>query len=177
MFAIRHPREVAGLVLVDARHEHMDEITTTQEVSAFYDAVDGQGRTYEWARRLGVVRFFGSSLAGGPRFPTATRSAMALLATQSNAIAATSAEARGRAANDDELQAANLGDRPLIVLISGQSLAGIPNWNEAQRRQSALSSHSQTRIAEGSSHCIQCDDPGFVTEAVGEMVADLRARP
>lgn len=175
MFAIRHPSEVAGVVLVDARHEYLDEIASTEEVRGFYEAVDAQGRQYGLARRFGIVRLFGASLAGGPAFPAATRSAMALVATQPNAIAATSAEGRGRAANDEDLHATTLGDRPLIVLVAGQSLASTPHWEEAQERQAALSSHSETRVARGSSHCIQCDDPQLVVTAVNDVVASVRA--
>lgn len=176
LFAMRYPNEVAGLVLVDARHEYMDEITSAAERQAFFDAVDAQGRDYAWARRLGVARLFGSSLAGTPSLPSETRSAIALLSTQTRAIAATGAEARARDANDAELQTSTLGDRPLIVLVAGQSLAGIPHWDEAQKRQAALSSHSITRVSPSSSHAIQLDDPRLVTEAVEEVVARVRSQ-
>ena len=146
MFAMRHPTEVAGLVLIDARHEYMDELTSAVECQAFFEAVDAQGRDYASARRLGVARLFGSSLAGTPSLPRETRSAMALLSTTTQAIATTSAEARARAANDVELQMSTLDRRPLIVLVAGQSLAGIPHWDEAQRRQRALSSHGVMRV-------------------------------
>lgn len=175
MFAMRYPNDVAGFVLVDARHEYMDKTTSAAERQHFFDAIDAQGRDYAWARRLGVVRLFGASLAGTPSLPAETRSAMALLSTQTNAIAATRAEARARDANDGELQTATLGDRPLIVLVAGQSLAGIPHWVEAQRRQAALSSRGVTRIAPDSSHAIQLDDPRLVIEAVGEVVATARS--
>lgn len=174
MFAVRYPREVAGVVLVDARHEYVDAFTTPDENQAFFDAVDAQGETYAWARRLGVVRMFGSSLAGTPAFPAATRRAMALIATRAAAITATSAEARQRAANDAELEASSLGDHPLIVLAAGESMTGIPHWSEAQRRQAALSSRGELRVAQGSSHCIQCDDPELVTRAIEEIVATVR---
>jgi pimeloyl-ACP methyl ester carboxylesterase len=174
IFALRHPREVAGVVLVDARHEYVDGFTTPEENQAFFAAADAQGDTYAWARRLGVVRVFGSSLAGTPAFPAATRRAMALVATRPNAITATSAEARQRAANDAELEASSLGDLPLIVLAAGDSMTGIPHWNEAQQRQAALSSRGELRIAQGSSHCIQCDDPEVVIRAIEAVVAAAR---
>ena len=175
MFATRYPNEVAGLVLIDARHEYMDELTSAAERQAFFDAVDAQGRDYAWARRLGVARLFGSSLAGTPSLPSETRSAMALLSTHAHAIEATRAEARARDANDAELRASTLGDRPIIVLVAGQSLAGIQHWDEAQRRQVALSSHGVMRVSPNGSHAIQWDDPRLVTEAVEEVVATARS--
>jgi pimeloyl-ACP methyl ester carboxylesterase len=176
MFAIQHPSEVAGVVLVDARHEYMDEITTAEDNQAFFAAVDAQGAQYAWARRLGVVRTFGSSLAGTPAFSPATRSTMALLATSPSAIAATRAEARKRGANDADLRTANLGRRPLIVLAAGQSLAGIPHWDEAQQSQASLSARGEIRIAQASSHCIQCDDPALAIEAIEDVVSAVRTQ-
>ena len=79
--------------------------------------------------------------------------------TTTQAIAATGAEGRARAANDAELQTSTLGDRPLIVLVAGQSLADIAHWEEAQRRQAAPSSRGVMRVSRNSSHAIQWDDP------------------
>ena len=174
MFAIQHPSEVAGIVLVDARHEYLDELTSPDEIQVFHAAVDAQGVQYAWARRLGVARLFAASIAGTPAFPAETRRTMALTATSASAIAATSAEARERAANDAELRASGLGDRPLIVLAAGQSMTRIPHWQEAQERQAALSSRGQLRIAQTSSHCIQCDNPTAVIGAIEDVVDAVR---
>lgn len=173
MFALRHPDDVAGVVLIDARHESLD--ASPAENQAFVEQVDAQGRTYDWARRLGVARLFGTMLAGAPALPAETRSAMAILGTRPNTIAATSAEARARSANDAELTAATLGDRPLVVLVAGQSLTNIPHWEEAQRRHAALSSRGELRISQNSGHAIQWDDPQLVVASIEEVVAAARA--
>jgi pimeloyl-ACP methyl ester carboxylesterase len=176
MFALHHRDEVAGIVLVDARYEYMDAITTPAENRAFIDAVEGQGRQYALARRFGVARLFGANLAGTSSVPADTRKLMALLSTQGNAIAATTGEARARAASDSELRAApGLGALPLVVLVSDQSIATTPHWADAQRRQTALSSVGRMTIASGSSHFIQLDQPHLVIASVRDVIARARS--
>ncbi|HLU09489.1 MAG TPA: alpha/beta fold hydrolase [Oceanobacillus sp.] len=61
MYAIQYPDEVAGMVLVDARHESLDpERPAMTEEQLNQD--QPMNPTYEWLVRLGVVRLFGSSL-------------------------------------------------------------------------------------------------------------------
>ncbi len=177
LFAFHHSEEMAGIVLVDARSEDVDARTSTAENSAFIEAVEAQGRQYALARRFGVARLFGAQLAGASSLPAETRRQMALLGTQQSAIAATTAEARARAASDAELEAApTLGALALIVLVSDQSIAMVPHWEDAQRRQTALSSAGRMAIASGSSHYIQWDQPRLVIESVREVVMSARSR-
>ena len=175
LFARRHRDEVAGLVLVDTRSEHMDALTTKAENDAFIEAVAAQGLQYALARRFGIVRLFGAVLAGAPSVPAETRTLLALLSTQPNAITATRGEAQARAASDADLRAAPaLGALPLIVLVSDQSIAAIPHWADAQRRQAALSDDGRMVVASGSSHAIPWDRPGLIVESVRAVVADVR---
>ena len=61
MYAIQYPDEVAGMVLVDVRHESLDpERPAMTEEQLNQD--QPMNPTYEWLVRLGVVRLFGSSL-------------------------------------------------------------------------------------------------------------------
>lgn len=177
LFAHRHRNEVAGLVLVDTRSEHMDALTTKGEQDAFVAAVEAQGRQYALARRFGIVRLFGSELAGASSVPAETRTVLALLSTQPSAIAATRGEAQARAASDADLRAAPaLGAMPLVVLVSDQSIAAIPHWADAQRRQAALSDDGRMVVASGSSHAIPWDRPDLVVASVRAVVADVQAK-
>jgi pimeloyl-ACP methyl ester carboxylesterase len=177
LFARHHMDETAGIVLVDARTEYVDALTTPAENRAFVDSVEAQGRQYALARQFGIARLFGEHLAGSSSLPAETRSLMALLGTQQTAIAATTGEARARAASDDELRGRPaLGALPLIVLVSDQSIAAVPHWADAQRRQAALSSEGRMIIAARSSHFVQLDRPRLVIDSVREAIASARKR-
>jgi pimeloyl-ACP methyl ester carboxylesterase len=177
LFARHHMAETAGIVLVDARSEYVDALTTPAETRAFIDAVQTQGCQYALARQFGIARLFGADLAGSSSLPAETRALMALLGTQQTAIAATAGEARARAAGDEDLRAQPaLGTLPLIVLVSDQSIAMVPHWADAQRRQTALSSEGRMIIAARSSHSIQLDRPRLVIDSVREVVASARKR-
>ena len=177
LFALNHRHETAGIVLVDARSEYVDDRTTALENRAFLDALESQGRQYATARRFGIARLFGPQLAGTAASSAETRRLMALLGTRQNAIDATDGEARERAANDAELRVEPaIGSLPLIVLVSDQSIANLPHWAEAQRLQTGRSSMGRMVIASESSHAIHWDRPDLVINSVQEMVARARSR-
>ncbi len=175
LFALQHPDQVAGMVLVDARSEYVDAHTSPTEVQAFQQAIAAQASQYRVARSLGLIRLIGASLWGGPAMPREMRTEGMLLATSQRGVAATTAEGLERAADDVRLQAApSLGDRPLIVLAAGQNMAQTPYWAEAQRRQAALSTHGRLIVAEGSGHYIQWEQPRLVIDAVRQVIAQAR---
>jgi pimeloyl-ACP methyl ester carboxylesterase len=177
LFAIAHPDQVAGMVLVDARSEYVDANTSPAEVQAFQQAIAAQASQYRVARSLGLVRLIGASLWGAPAMPRATRTEGMLLTTSQRGVDAQTAEALERAADDAELQAApSLGDRPLIVLAAGQNMAQTPYWAEAQRRQAALSTNGRLIVAAGSGHYIHWDQPRLVIDVIQQVIAQARSR-
>jgi pimeloyl-ACP methyl ester carboxylesterase len=177
MFALQHPAEVAGMVLVDARSEYVDERTSPAAAEGFQQAMAAQESMYRLARVSGIARLFGASLWGTPGVPAATSATMALFSGKQSAVDATTAEARERAASDAELRAAPpLGALPLIVLASGQNMKQDADWPAAQRGQAALSTNGQLIVAEGSSHYIQFDQPALVIDAVRQVVAQVRGQ-
>jgi pimeloyl-ACP methyl ester carboxylesterase len=177
LFALSHPDQVAGMVLVDARSEYVDANTSPAEVQAFQRASATQALLYRVARSLGLVRLVGASFWGGPAMPHEMRTEGMLLQTSQRGVDAQTAEGLERAADDAELQAApSLADRPLIVLAAGQKVAHDPIWLEAQHRQAALSSDSRLIIAEGSGHAIHWEQPTLVVDAVRQVIEDVRSR-
>lgn len=175
LFAMRHREDVAGLVLIDARHEYVDEQTNASEQEAFLAAMEGQSFQYDAARRLGVVRLFGDRLAGVPSMAAQVRAAIALMATRPEAVATTAEEARARAASDDLLRnAPSLGDIPLVAIAAGENMPE-PRWAEGQRRLAALSTNGRLVVAQGSSHAVAWDDPALVIATVREVVAAARS--
>jgi pimeloyl-ACP methyl ester carboxylesterase len=177
MFALQHPGEVAGMVLVDVRSEYVDQHTSPADTEAFQASMRDQANFYSLTRRLGLVRLLGASQAGVPAMSDKTRMEIALLKTGQRAIEATSAEALERASDDGQLQAApSLGDRPLIVLAAGQNMSNpqLPAWPEAQRRLAALSTNGRLTVVEGSGHYIHWEHPDVVIDAVRQVVEQAR---
>jgi pimeloyl-ACP methyl ester carboxylesterase len=177
LFALTHPEQVAGMVLVDARSEYVDANTSPAEEQAFQQALAAQAFLYRVTRSVGLVRLIGASLWGGPAMPREMRTEGMLLQTSQRGVDAQTAEGLERAADDAQLQAApSLGDRPLMVLAAGQKVAHDPIWLEAQRRQAALSSDSRLIVAEGSGHAIHWEQPALVIDAVRQVVEKARSR-
>jgi pimeloyl-ACP methyl ester carboxylesterase len=175
IFALQHPDEVAGMVLVDTRSEYVDEHTSAAEEQAFQQAVAAQGNLYGLARTLGLIRLFGASLEGTEAMTAETRLEMALFASGQQGLDATSAEALERATDDGQLQAApTLGDLPLLVLAAGESMEQIPYWPEAQNRLAALSTNGRLIVVEGSGHAIHAEQPALVIDAVQQVVEQAR---
>jgi pimeloyl-ACP methyl ester carboxylesterase len=175
LFALAHPAEVVGMVLVDARGEYVDEHTSPAEAQAFQQGLAQQGTIYGLARAVGLVRLIGASQDGTPAVPAATRLAMALFTTGQRGIATTTAEGQQRAADDRQLQAApGLGALPLIVLAAGQNMEQTPYWAEAQRQQAALSTNGRLIVAAGSGHAIHLEQPALVIDAIQQVVTQAR---
>jgi pimeloyl-ACP methyl ester carboxylesterase len=177
MYTLQYPEEVAGLVLVDTRSEYVDSHISTAEADAFPQQLQAQGTQYALARRFGIARLVGANLLGIPAaLPDATRTAMALLTSQPQAIAATTAEGTERATDDGALEAApGLGDRPLMVLAAEDSMQHLPFWPEAQQGLAALSTNGRLITALGSRHAIHWDQPALVIDAVQQVVAQVRS--
>jgi pimeloyl-ACP methyl ester carboxylesterase len=177
LFALSHPEQVVGMVLVDARGEYVDANTSPAEEHAFQQALAAQASQFRVARSLGLVRLIGASLWGGPGMPREMRTEGMLFQTSQRAVDAQTAEGLERAADDALLQAAPaLGDRPLIVLASEQNMTATPYWVEAQRRQAALSTNGRLIVPEGSVHYIHWEQPTLVIDAVRQVIADVRSR-
>ncbi|MBN9309944.1 alpha/beta hydrolase [Devosia sp.] len=175
MLASAHPDEVAGMVLVDARSEHVDALTPRAEADAFGLALSMQGSLYALARRFGVARAFGASLVGEPLVPPAIATEMALLQTQTAAIDETTREGLVRAADDATLASSTLGSIPLAVIAASASMAEIPNWSTAQRELAALSTRGRLVIAEHSGHAVHIEQPRIVIDAIRQVVSEVRA--
>jgi pimeloyl-ACP methyl ester carboxylesterase len=177
LFALQHPAQVAGMVLVDARSEYVDANTSPAEVQAFHEAIAAQASQYRVARSLGLVRLIGANLWGGPTMPRETRTEGVLLTTSQRGVDATTAEGLQRATDDAQLEAApSLGDRPLIVLAAEQNMTATPYWDEAQRRQAALSTNGHLIVPPGSGHSIHWEQPTVVIDAVRQVIEEVRSR-
>jgi pimeloyl-ACP methyl ester carboxylesterase len=175
MFALAHPSEIAGMVLVDARSERIDAQMSETEVEGFTQALNGQATLYTVARRFGLVRLLGGPLlVGEPLVPPDLAQEMVLLQTTSSAVAETLAEGLARADNDAELADSTLGAMPLVIVAAADNMSNLPGWPVAQQALAALSSKGRLVVAD-SGHYVQLEQPNVVIDAVRSVLAEASA--
>jgi pimeloyl-ACP methyl ester carboxylesterase len=151
LYAATYPEEVVGLVLVDASHADQFELLgnllpPTTENRSFY---------HFWAE-------------GGWKDPACNAEGVDFPASCAQAREVTS-----------------LGDIPIAILTSESWLWEIPVGDDAPAQQRlqelwcdlhrsflSLSPRAWHTIVSGSRHCIQCDDPEAVVEAIRRVVEE-----
>lgn len=181
MYAEQFPQEVAGLVLVDARHESVDAALTAEQQAEALAAAERDGRLYWLLGRLGVMRVFGARLAvgtspGAAALDPKTARLLMLHASRSKDIAAMLAESAALTADDGRLRAARpLGALPVVVLAADSSLQDA-DWRAAQDVQVTLSSNSRLVVVPQSSHFIALDQPQAVADAIADVLGSARTR-
>lgn len=176
LFTEQYPREVAGLVLVDARHESVDAAMTAEERAAGLASAQRDAQLYRVLGRLGIMRLFGDCLAaasspGAAALPRSVSTLLMVQAARPASIDAMLAENAGMMADDDRLRAARpLGALPLVVLAADSSVAQSPGWRVAQEAQRQLSNNSRLMIVPQSSHFVSFDQPLAVVDAVQQVI-------
>jgi pimeloyl-ACP methyl ester carboxylesterase len=180
LFAEQYPDAVAGLVLVDARHESVDAALAPNEQAVALQGAHRDGRMYWWLGRLGVMRLFGARLAaatspGAAALPSEVGTLLMVQASRPRSIDAMLGESAAMTADDERLRAARpLGTLSLIVLAADSSIAQQPNWLAAQEAQTQLSHNSQLVVVPHSSHFVSLDQPQAVADAVLQVVETAR---
>ncbi len=179
LFASQHPDEVAGMVLVDARHEHVDDHRAPEQLAAD----DAEQRQFQnmikWTARFGLVRLlwapaWPSALPGSENLSPETRTATGVLQARPRQIENALAEGAAKMDSNTLLRtAASLGATPLIVLASGQNVGHDPIWKEAQQIMTGLSSNSRLIIAQ-SGHAVHFEQPAQVVESIRQVVDAAR---
>jgi pimeloyl-ACP methyl ester carboxylesterase len=175
-YALHHPEEVAGLVLVDPSHPQMFERVPGMPSSR---SMTRGMRVVAALSRWGVLKPFSSLLARGvfpqiKTFPPEMRTALVAMSAQSQNFAAALREAE---ASDESFHSAvcdpgSLGDLPVIVLSAGWWVTGkqtpmkqaMPGLREEQAK---LSTRGEHQIVEG---CDHSDLPILRPDAVAEAV-------
>lgn len=187
LLAERHPDEVAGLVLVDARPE--DDARDTAAV------LEREGRPADpppWLlgalQRTGVLRLLADDLLAGA-VPAEERERFLDVVATPAFFAARQQEADLIGSTEDAVRGQDLGDTPVRVIARGEAqdyaAAGISAaggaelervWQDGQRAMTGLSTDSRLVVAEGSGHLVPHDRPDVVVDQVLDVLADLRAR-
>jgi pimeloyl-ACP methyl ester carboxylesterase len=179
LFASQHPNQVAGMVLVDARHESVDDHLTPEQVAA----EDAQQQQFQdmikWMARFGLVRLlwapaWPSMLPGSENLSPESRTTIGVLQARPQQIESALAEGQGRMESNSLLRAAApLGNKPLVVLASAQNIDNFPLWKEAQQIMTGLSSNSRLIIAPGG-HAVHFEQPALVVESIRKVVDAAR---
>jgi pimeloyl-ACP methyl ester carboxylesterase len=187
LYAARHPSEVAGLVLVEPRHEVVDE----HESEAMRQL---NRQFYRWAmplERLGLARLMGllapGALLGGSgfhrRYPPAVRRLLRAILVWPAMLAATAAETAQFPEYAAALrQAPELGDTPVVVLsrtrpdlggwgLSKAEAAGAWQlWLAGQAESARLTANSRHITVEDCGHQVMTEHPKAVVDAVRQVL-------
>ena len=178
LLALRHPAEVAGLVLVDGYHEAWDAAVGPQAVESFISARIRFWRTAAVLGRLGIVRLLGRRLVPllGPDFrqlPETERARYIEVLTAPRALDVAADELRHGGDSSDDLRDANLGDVPVVVIAHGLPFRDTTQeraWQDSQVEMAARSSRGRLIRAAGSSHSVMIAEPNVVVEAIVGLV-------
>jgi pimeloyl-ACP methyl ester carboxylesterase len=179
LFASQHPNQVAGVVLIDARHESVDDHLTPEQVAAEEAQQQHFQDLIKWMARFGLVRLlwalaWPSVLPGSENLSPESRTTIGVMQARSQQIENALAEGQGRTESNSLLRAAApLGDKPLIVLASAQNIDNLPFWKEAQQIMTGLSSDSRLIIAPGG-HAVHFEQPALVVESIRQVVDAAR---
>ena len=181
LYATRHPQDVAGMVLVDARTEYVDANRSPEALAAEHKQQRRFQRTIWVAARIGLVRPFWAAL--WPKVWPATQNLSAERRTEIGVLQARSQQIKTVLREDAFLtqdnsqlnSAASLGNVPLIVLAAGQSVEQDTLWQDAQEQLARDSSNAKLTIASGSGHYIHWEQPTLVVDAIRQVVEAARA--
>lgn len=191
LFAKKYPEEVAGIILLDARHE---AINSKMPPAWKKLEVAGKGM-YQFmllASRLGALNLLGKLMGekvAPPivmKLPPEIRTTYLEVGFQPKYFQSNLDELAASGESDKQLSiTGSLGNIPLTVIRHGipDLFASMPVeqakqaeivWQELQAELAKLSSNSQMLVAEKSGHGIQIDQPGLVVDAIRQMVETVR---
>ncbi|MCE3602853.1 alpha/beta hydrolase [Massilia sp. P8910] len=196
LFTYSYPKEVKGLVLVEAQHEdEFDRINATSKgkLKEMSDMMTEFTKTCAAQSEKGFVP--GSELfancTGGfqPQFGRTLNAAYLASLTSASYWRAHNAEEDAFETSNAQLRAARrpFGDLPLMVLTRGVSPYAIPGkpqseLNKATEKENfamhqemaALSTRSTHRVVPGAGHIIEADKPQAVIKAINDVLAQIK---
>jgi pimeloyl-ACP methyl ester carboxylesterase len=138
-----YPREVAGLVFIDATHP--DQFGDEEPGSAAFGVMAALSR-------IGLFQVLNPADAMMASLPPAERERAATVSAWPSGLDAAAAEMHAWASSADQVRsAARLGDLPLLV-ISAPDNPALPEWPQLQEQLASLSTASRHVIIDGSDH-------------------------
>jgi pimeloyl-ACP methyl ester carboxylesterase len=191
LFARDYPDEVAGVILLDARHEAIDS-KMPPAWKKLEKAGKGMYQGMLFASKVGALKLLGRIMGerSAPpivmKLPPEIRPTYLEVGFQPKYFQSNLDELATIAESDRQLSASgSLGDLPLVVVRHGvpDLFAGMPadqaeqaeqTWQDMQADLAKLSSNSQLLVSEKSGHGIQIDQPELVVDVIRRMVESTR---
>ena len=192
LFSKKFPDEVAGIILLDARHE---AINSKMPLSWKKLEASGKGM-YQFmllASRIGLLKLLGTVMGEKAMPPIVTKLPPELrpmyleVGFQPNYFQSNLDELAAIVESDKQLSlTGSLGNIPITVIRHGipSLFSSMPTeqakqseqvWQELQSELARLSSNSQMLVAEKSGHAIQIDQPSLVVDTIRQMVERIRS--
>lgn len=193
LYAEAYPDEVAGVILLDARHE-----TINARMPSAWQQLERAGKgLYQFmllASRLRVLNVLGRLLGERALPPIAKKLPPEMLPMylavgfQPKCWQTSLDELSACLESDRQLGAAGtLGHIPLIVIRHAipEMFSRMPSeqaeqaeqiWQVLQAELANLSANSRLTVAEKSGHSIQIDQPDLVVDAIHQIVEDVRGK-
>jgi len=180
-YARVYPKEVSGMVLVDAAHE--DYLVRIPEILRGIRQATQDFQSLKWISRFGLMALTPEGIPARGLEGDALARYRAVLATGTyfETAASETALLEQNLAAARALPLGDLGSLPLVVLSRGQAdvlpfLSAEENahyereWGALQQRLAMLSSRSRGIIATHSGHDIHLSEPALVVDAVRGVI-------
>jgi pimeloyl-ACP methyl ester carboxylesterase len=197
LYAGLYPKDVAGVILVDASHEDQQKRVQTVQPPGLIAENNREVASYErWERlrrpfmlHLGIERFMVHFMPQSAEMPQTFWEEYLYLSQQRSFQETMASEVRSLPESSSALRAVSLGDRPLIVLTAGK-MTFTPQpfltreiedkirnvWiHELQAEQARLSTRGKQIIVPDSGHVIMFERPDAVISAIHEVWTAARA--
>jgi pimeloyl-ACP methyl ester carboxylesterase len=182
-FALAHPQEVVGMVLVDSASE--------QQVARFPEPIRAAGAGQQLPLQLlhlaastGILALNPALLPAPAQLPADAAATMQALIASSGKMIGTFRAELASATADTTPPTSTLGTIPLVVLRHGRSDLPVQGavteavvqeyeatWAQMQDELATLSSRGRVVVAEDSGHDIHLERPDLVTRAIAEVLA------
>ncbi|HMQ33953.1 MAG TPA: alpha/beta hydrolase [Chloroflexaceae bacterium] len=185
-FALAHPQDVVGMVLVDSSTEQQG----ARFPAAYRKAMAGAPRMLRLvslAADAGLLALFPGVFPPLTQLPPDAAGGIQALAISSGKMFRTTRAELIAAEADPTPRPATLGDVPLVVLRRDPDAVPVPSqitpeaaqqfettWAQMQEELAALSPRGRVILAEGSGHGIMLDRPDLVISAVQDVLAATR---
>ncbi len=188
LFTHYFPAEVVGTVLIDARHEDLNDRMPPAWGKLEKRLAANDHRLHAIAR-IGLLKTIGKALGkrAAPAYIQDLPAHVKAMYLESQYFAAVLAEQEAIAESNALVKAAgSFGDMPLTVIRHGipdifsklpaeQAEQAEEIWRELQAEIAALSTNSQMVVAEQSGHNIPLEQPEVVIAATRELVNRARS--
>jgi pimeloyl-ACP methyl ester carboxylesterase len=179
-------QEVAGMVLVEASHEDVDERIPRARARVNLDPIlrPPFEKWVAFAATTGLLRISSRGALADVRQPTTIRASdwatLQQVAALPKTVEATATEWFGRSA-EQARAAGTFGNLPLIVLTAGritgdgaEAAEDHRAWLQLQSELSRLSTRGRHVVVADSGHMMPFDSPEAIVSATREIITDVR---